>query len=275
MVVPYGDPKNIIAVDKTLEKSLFGKYPKALLIRYTSDFDKYDESQWYYCIKDDAYSFETLKSKRKNVIRKALNNFDVLYVNPAEHVEEMQEIINDANKGYQYQIAFQEYDVVKNKCKALSSRPETKILGAFSKENGAMVGYLWIDFRGKCISMVEQHCIRAYEKKECNAALVNKLCEIFNSEYLECGYYICDGEKNILHETNFQQYLAKYFGFRKAYCRLNVVYRMPVNLGIKILYPLWKGLKLGEVKSQNRLVNSFNAIMQTEQIVRTQGNEKV
>ena len=35
------------------------------------------------------------------------------------------------------------------------------------------------------------------------------------------GYYLCDGQRNIRHQTNFQEFLVKYFGFRYAYTREN------------------------------------------------------
>lgn len=43
----------------------------------------------------------------------------------------------------------------------------------------------------------------------------------------------------------------KYFGFRKAYCKLHVLYRFPLNIIVKILYPIRScinnGSKLGSL----------------------------
>lgn len=38
-----------------------------------------------------------------------------------------------------------------------------------------------------------------------------------NNDRLNKGFYINDGARSIRHETAFQDYLEKYFGFRKAY----------------------------------------------------------
>lgn len=46
-----------------------------------------------------------------------------------------------------------------------------------------------------------------------------------------------NGSRNIKHETNFNSYLEKYFGFRKAYSKLKIVYRFPFEFVVKLLKP--------------------------------------
>ncbi len=53
-----------------------------------------------------------------------------------------------------------------------------------------------------------------------------------------------DGERSIYHQTNFQSYLEKYFGFRKAYCRLHLKFNPRINLFIQIIYPFRSVFKL-------------------------------
>ena len=63
-----------------------------------------------------------------------------------------------------------------------------------------------------------------YLKCNTNAALVAFALE----RYFGDGFsikYLTNGTKNVLHETNYHEYLMKYFGFRKAYCRLHIKYR--------------------------------------------------
>lgn len=54
---------------------------------------------------------------------------------------------------------------------------------------------------------------------------------------------ITNGSRSIKHETNFNAYLEKYFGFRKAYAKLRVVYRFPFGIIVKLLSPFRKILK--------------------------------
>ena len=63
------------------------------------------------------------------------------------------------------------------------------------------------------------------------------ILEYFKDD-LNQGNYLCDGARVIIHETHFQDFLEKYFQFRKAYCVLHVDYRVPLNLIVKILFPL-------------------------------------
>ena len=79
----------------------------------------------------------------------------------------------------------------------------------------------------------------AYEKMQINAALVNGICEYYNDR-LSKDFYIVDGERNILHETAFQDYLERYFGFRKAYCKLHIKYRRGIGVIVWLLYPFRK-----------------------------------
>ena len=41
--------------------------------------------------------------------------------------------------------------------------------------------------------------------------------------------YVNDGARSISHETNIQEFLMQKFKFRKAYCKLNIIYSKPIN----------------------------------------------
>ena len=84
------------------------------------------------------------------------------------------------------------------------------------------------------------------EKNGVNFALVYGIVNYFQ-EKIEKGAYLSDGARNVLHETNFQEFLIKYFEFRRAYCILNIKYRGFMALLIKLLYPLRKILRKGKV----------------------------
>lgn len=98
-----------------------------------------------------------------------------------------------------------------------------------------------------------------------NAALVKGILEDFR-EALCNGFYLVDGERNINHQTGFQEYLIKYFGFRKAYCKLNIAYRPWVGLFIKIMYPFSSTLqKFDSLK----YIHMLNALLKMERIARS------
>jgi hypothetical protein len=101
------------------------------------------------------------------------------------------------------------------------------------------------------------------ERLGINAAMVATIVEDY-SERMGQGFYVNDGSRAVLHETAFQDYLEKYFGFRKAYCKLNVKYRFPVNAIINALYPF-----KNRINKESRLGSKISAVLLMEEISRT------
>ena len=91
----------------------------------------------------------------------------------------------------------------------------------------------------------------------------------FNSA-LSKDCYICDGARSINHETAFQDYLEKYFGFRKAYCKLNVTYSPKFKCIVNLLYPFRKLLAKADGIGA---VHSLNSILRMEEICRNEATK--
>ena len=153
-------------------------------------------------------------------------------------------------------------ELIKDKLyKSIKNWNKYKVYGAFNKEN-ILCSYLLLFYNKKCINLVTLKSNPEYEKLQVNAAIIAKVLDNINFE-LNNGFYICDGERNILHETSFQNYLEKYFGFRKAYCKLNIHYRLIINLIVCILYPFRKFIKKFDNIS---MFNKINSILFMEEI---------
>lgn len=106
-----------------------------------------------------------------------------------------------------------------------------------------------------------------YEKLQINAALVRYLLECNSENLKKKNFYILDGARSINRETHFQDYLEKYFGFRKAYCKLRIAYNPKIKWMIPLLYSMRKLL----IKFDNLGVfHQVNAILKMEEIVRNQ-----
>lgn len=116
------------------------------------------------------------------------------------------------------------------------------IFGGFDRESNQLCGYAYLtehsDYVEFNVLRVDPEC----ERNGINAAMVAAIVENYNDR-LGTDFYINDGSRSIRHETAFQDYLEKYFGFRKAYCKLHMVYRFPINVIVKILYPFRKMIK--------------------------------
>ena len=101
---------------------------------------------------------------------------------------------------------------------------------------GKICGYTIIKRQENVLSLVEQKSIPEMQKYGLNAALIDFIL-LENNPLILRGGYIIDGERSIFHQTNFQNYLEKYFGFRKAYCRLHIYPRPGYGICLKMLYP--------------------------------------
>lgn len=211
---------------------------KVLFARWTTDFDCNNVSNFWYVIKDEKFDVNFLKAKRRYEINKGLKNFNVEIIDAYKYKEELYEIQIAAYSGYP-----QKYrpKIEKNKFfKDITNSGNIIIFGAFYKKTSQCVGFAIVSCESD--DFVDFKVLRVnpeYEKYGINAALITKILLYFNS-FLDTGGIISDGTRNINHETNFQDYLEKYFLFRKAYCKLHIVYNPQIKWLINILYPFRK-----------------------------------
>lgn len=205
---------------------------KPLLARYTTNWDCGYDTGWWYVIKDIPFSISALKTKRRYEITKAMRFFDVKeIVNPTDYAEALAYVQEQAFSAYplKYRPRFNKNAFINS----LSGWFEKirvgsiKVFAAFYKDTSELAGYSYIIVNKKHLNFAVQKTNPAFEKFNVNAALVYGVLEAFKDKLLS-GCYICDGARAINHETHFQDYLEKYFGFRKAYCNLNLAYPPPM-----------------------------------------------
>lgn len=240
-----------------------------LLARWTTDFDCGYETNWWHVIKDTPFDLYALKAKHRYEIKKGIKNFEIRVINPCEWKEEL----------YQVQIAaFAAYpkknrpSVEKNKfLNAISDWRKYTVFGAFFKETNELVGYALLSKpEGSFIGLNVLKFNPDFERYAGNAALV---CGILNHyvDFLQNGGFICDGSRSINHETHFQDYLEKYFGFRKAYCHLHIQYNPKIKWLIKLLFPLRKVLAVFDGIG---IFHSILSVLKMEEIYRENLLEK-
>lgn len=247
-----------------IEENTDWKKNKTLFARWTSNFDCGYETQWWYCIKDDNYDIEKLKSKRRYVINKGIKNFDVKIINPKEYEDELYGIYTESLKEYP-----EKYRVILTKDEFLKDNISFNqiYIGAFDIEDNLLSGYSICEkienSTDKIINLKVVKVKPEATKKEINAAILNFICiEFLNKQKVK---YICDGERNIRHITNYQDYLIKYFDFRKAYCKLNIKYKLIMKIAVYILYPLKNIIK----NTNNKLLYNIYCVLYQEQIRRS------
>ncbi len=235
------------------------------MARWTSDYDCGYETNWWYVIKDTPFDINALKAKRRYEINKGNRNFVVKEIVPSEYAEEIYSIAVAAYetypKSYRPNVSHDQFVT------GVMNWNFYKVYGAFSVEDESLCGYACLNKRnleGNYINFTFMKAIPDREKLGLNAAMVNKIL-VDHEQFLNSGGYICDGARSINHETAFQDYLEKYFGFRKAYCELHIVYRPAFGALINMIYPFRKLLnKLGS----KRVAGKLNALLRMEEIKR-------
>ncbi len=237
-----------------------------LLARWTAEFDCGYETNWWYVIKDTPFDVNVLKAKRRYEINKGKKNFDVREINPQEYLKELYEIFLIAYESWpkKYRPKFT-YDDMKKVITNIISNPKMVCYGGFYKETGELCGFSQLCIHDTYAEFNVQRVKPIYEKFQINAALVSGMLENMYKKLEQPNFYIVDGARSINHETNFQDYLEKYFGFRKAYCKLHIQYNSKIKWLIVLLFPFRK--LLGKLDSIG-VVHQINSVMKMEEICR-------
>ena len=267
-MIPTTFPHEEADTDYINSKAFWQDNKHALLARWTSDFDCGYETSWWYVIKDSPFDLSAIKAKRRYVINQGIKNFDVHVIEPMSYVDELYEIsvAGFSSRPKKYRPDFTRTDA-EELAKSLSGNSSMICYGAFFRETGDLCGFIYVRESDYHIELKVQRVNPKYEKYQINAALVYALLTDRQTKLESGSFYILDGARTIYHETKFQDYLEKYFGFRKAYCKLHIVYNSKIKWIIYALYPFRKILNKF---NQIGLVHQLNPILKMEEICRSE-----
>lgn len=260
---PHEVPDLAPVMDGIIWKDCDGK--KTFFARWTTDFDCGVETDWWYVIKDTPFDLMEIKAKRRYEINKGNKHFDVQRLeNPMVYAEELCNVQEEAFSAYPNKYRptvdrekFKDTVAEWNKC-------DCYVYGAFSRKNNRLCGYAFLKKEEGILHFNVLKTCPESEKNAVNAAIVYKILQDFNA-YLGSEFYICDGARNIVHETHFQEYLEKYFGFRKAYCNLHLKYNPKLEWLFLSLYRFRKIMKKFDSIG---LIHKINAVFNMHEITR-------
>jgi hypothetical protein len=208
------------------------KETNAYFARWTSDFDCDLETEFWHVICDQAIAINSLSRNTRSKIRRGTKYCVVKLINKDSLIE----------NGYDcYFSAFSKYNTY--------LQPKTKI--QFQKEIESL-DENW-DFWGvfhdnKMIGysqnrVIDDSCDYSTIKFHPDSLKFYSSYTLFytmNQYYLneKSFRYVNDGARSISHKTNIQSFLIDKFKFRKAYCKLNIIYSPKVKLILSIIYPI-------------------------------------
>ena len=235
-----------------------------LLARWTTDFDCGKETDWWYVIKDTPFDISELKAKRRYEINRGNKNFRVIKITPYDYREELYNVQVAAFSAYPRK--YRPVVVRENFISDVNKWSEYTVFAAFLRETGEMSGYALLSQKhSNCVDFMVLKTKPEYERLSVNASLISEILNYYHG-FLADGGYICDGARSINHETAFQDYLEKYFGFRKAYCHLHIQYNPQIKWLIKVLFQLRKILSLFDGIG---FVHQINSVIKMEEICRS------
>ena len=237
---------------------LGGGYP--LFARWTEEYDCIDKTEWWYVIKDTSFDIKQLKAKRRYEINKGNKNFIIKRIDPTEYVDELLKVLINGYKSWPEKYR-PTVNVDRQKQEFMKWKKDV-VYAAFFVETGELVGYAKLSEKKEVLEFNILRVDSEYERYGVNAAIVYKIVQDYN-ERLGKTFYILDGSRAIRHETKFQDYLEKYFGFRKAYCKLRIKYRFPIGIIVKILFPF-----RNKINSENKIGNMIVSVLRMEEIRR-------
>lgn len=233
---------------------------KALLARWTTDFDCGYETNWWYIIKEAPFDVETLSSRSKKHIRQSLKKVRCEKIDANAYSEELCRVHNNACQGYATYIG--RLADVQN---FIGLNDNMDCWGVFSLEEERLIGYMTCKRNEYYVETITAKYDPAYLNLRGSDAVHYAVCDYYLNK---CKYrYICSGSRNINHITNAQEYKIETFGFRKAYCRLHIEYNPKIKWIIKVLFPLRGFLKLFDGIG---FVHQINGVLKMEEIVREQ-----
>lgn len=215
---------------------------KAFAVIWSTDFDTNEQLPWWYCILDHEFLLDKIKSKRRSEIKKACTKFIVKKIDSKVYADELSIITYEAWQNYS--VDYRPTRAAKDMARIYRNHATDKHFdywGCFSIESEKLVGYAscyvhedWIEF---CSMKTSESC------KENGGALaiVCRICEEYMGVGGQNGFrYICDGQRNIVHQTNFQEFLVTKFGWRYARARLNICFQPWIKAIVFLLYPFRK-----------------------------------
>jgi len=235
-LLPLSPPIIKSQIDNIKAKKLI-KDNSALLIRWESKFDSPKKTKWWHIIKDSQVDLGTYSRNTRSKIRRGEKKYEIFIVTKSIIIDFAYPIYRDTFNSYstfeplmsesefKKEIIdfpeFSEFWIIKHR--------ETKKFVGFSEniilDNTCFYNTIWVtpDAKKKYASYLLFHEMNKY---------------YLNDKDFK---FVSDGARSISHQTNIHEFLMSKFGFRKAYCKLNVVYRWDIKLLVKFLF-LFKNL---------------------------------
>jgi hypothetical protein len=234
MLIPKVAPHIDVGLDKGAAEQLIARH-HALLVRWVSDFDCRFPTEWWYVIKDGKVNIDDLSGNSRSNLRRGLKRCYVSRLN-ADYI---------ANNAFPvYKNAFAGYKTHQNPLsqkqfmESILRNPRKDLVdywGVFDQDDKKIIGYSRNSYHNDACEYIESKYDPDYLKNYSSIVLFFEMCHYYLNE--RGALYVSNGQRTISHDTNIHEFLIQRLNFRKAYCRLNIVYSPLMRVIVNILFP--------------------------------------
>lgn len=213
-------------------RKMLSNYHSAL-IRWETDFDINEPTEWWYIIKSGHESFESLPVKVRNMVKRGGAYYNVKNCTKDFILEHGYDVYLKSQGRYKtFEKCFSE----KQFKKSIDGLPnETEFWGVFDKNNGNLEAFSENFVHDDACFYLTMWFVPESMKRFSSYILFHEMNKYYLNE--KKLLYVSDGARTISHQTEIHDYLISKFGFRKAYCKLHIVYTPWLATSIYILYP--------------------------------------
>jgi hypothetical protein len=179
--------------------------------------------------------------------------------NTIENVKDLYRVYKKSSERYTNFMPISESVFIQD---TISNFDDNVYYGVYYKENDLLCGYTSIKEKDNVASFNVIKLDQDYFKFKLSYVLIFSVADIYLRQ--RQFMYIHNGERSVRHDTEMQDFLMKWLGFRKAYVNLHIEYKFPLGLMINICYPFRKLFQ----KIPGILFHNINSLLLQEQIAR-------
>ncbi len=238
-----------------------GKRP--LLAKYETDWDCTADTGWWHLIREAPFSLETLKRSPRQNIRRALKLVEVVRIDAATHVNELWQCRHAAFSGYKLASNEGTREQFELECRC-ARESGMEYWGGRERTSGKLIGFISVSPRSGWAKI----CAAKFDPRYLRLRASDALYASVLGHYLNergCSF-ISSGSRSINHVTNTQAYKEEHFGYRKAYCRLHIVYAPRIRWLMRLIYPFRR--LVWRVGEHNKKIHLIGALLKMDEIAR-------
>ncbi|MEE2954313.1 MAG: hypothetical protein VX347_03985 [Bacteroidota bacterium] len=230
--------------------------------RWTSDFDCKKETEFWYIIKDNFNGIEEYSASTRKSIRKGLKNVNVSMISKNKLIKSGYEVYYKAFERYKTHSLIKSELEFRNEIIGFDSSWD--IWGVFTKE-GKMIGFSQNKIEEEYCNFSTTKFHPDYLKLRTSDVLFYLMTDYYlNNLNLK---YVTGGTRSMSHDTNIQKEYIRKFKYRRAYCKLNVIYSPIIKVLVNCIFPIRDIFYIFNTK----LTSKIQTLIEHEKIRRSYG----